>query len=1053
FIYTTLQPRPEQLAETTQPDTLLYGRRSGSSTSAPQVAAAAALLKSTDPRLSPEGVRSILTATAVDLDTFSRRFVGSGRLDVAAALQVPFAGRVQLVSPDRDGGVSSDDVEVVGSVVSPLLQSYQVFVGLGDEESEQDDYEWTPLGEAGTAQVRDGVLAVWDTRGRPDSVHVLRLVATLTNGQEIEDRRRVYLDRTAPEPDVQRLDLALYQGQYAIQADVASDDFANVTLEVRQNGQVTQIATDRQARRHGARWVDQAGFGGMTEARLVLTNVAGLTTTTDWTVIDVPARANSPNRFDVTTLDVPAGYLMPETVDFDDDGLREIVFNRFEGGSPGDSLLFYEWAGDAFEPLALIEANLIPRDAGDTDGDGRPELLMQASAFTFMLEFDPSSGFSLMHDYTPESPERDTLISSVWGARLADLDGDGKGELIAHNLRDWYMLEFDGTRHSVVAQLDNPTDPLEAVDSQLGGTDPNRPAAQLRTLVGDFDDDGRQDLIVTDIDGDVIVYEAKGDDTYEAVWSATSGLYGNSESRLGMGDFDGDGRLEFVSYATTFRSKRLDNEYEPAYGVMSHWRNTGDDQFERVSELVLSNIVANQGTLAAIDTDGDGADELIVSHAPDLYVLRWTPAGWVIDYHDGYTTPAGRPNDVSAPVSINVAVTDFDRSGRAEFIASNADGQMRRYVPAEGAVLPVAGWAEAFALDAETVHLTWRAPDADSVVVWRAEPGTDFDPVASEQDSLIYATNTPARYRLQAWYAGEAAPLSEARFVRPHAPAVVTDVEYAPDAVRVTFSEPLDPATQPGQILIDGVAALDALLLGDAGRTLILGLDPMPVGAVSVNWTNLRDAEGTPVGQANIALDIPSFAQPTLVLVSWTALDARTAELTFSDALAPETAEDPSNYRVEPLGTVVSAQRLSDRPETVRLDVDGQALGATGLQTTIIVERMRSVAGTSLSPEGRVATLSGFAETLDDVYIFPNPFEAARHESRVVIAGLPREASIRIFSPAGVLVNTLDERDGDGGAPWDLRDTSGQAVPSGIYLVHIESGDLDPVIVKAVIVR
>jgi hypothetical protein len=46
-----------------------------------------------------------------------------------------------------------------------------------------------------------------------------------------------------------------------------------------------------------------------------------------------------------------------------------------------------------------------------------------------------------------------------------------------------------------------------------------------------------------------------------------------------------------------------------------------------------------------------------------------------------------------------------------------------------------------------------------------------------------------------------------------------------------------------------------------------------------------------------------------------------------------------------------------------------------------------------------------------------------------------------------------EEGDGNGGRRWDLRDRRGQMVPSGIYLIRVESPGESPVLKKAAIIR
>jgi hypothetical protein len=85
--------------------------------------------------------------------------------------------------------------------------------------------------------------------------------------------------------------------------------------------------------------------------------------------------------------------------------------------------------------------------------------------------------------------------------------------------------------------------------------------------------------------------------------------------------------------------------------------------------------------------------------------------------------------------------------------------------------------------------------------------------------------------------------------------------------------------------------------------------------------------------------------------------------------------------------------------------------------------------------------------------VYPNPYRARSHE-QMTVAGLPREATVRIFTPDGRLVRVLSVEDNrTGGTTWDVRDRRGDPVPSGVYLFRINAPDDDPVLEKAAVIR
>jgi hypothetical protein len=112
------------------------------------------------------------------------------------------------------------------------------------------------------------------------------------------------------------------------------------------------------------------------------------------------------------------------------------------------------------------------------------------------------------------------------------------------------------------------------------------------------------------------------------------------------------------------------------------------------------------------------------------------------------------------------------------------------------------------------------------------------------------------------------------------------------------------------------------------------------------------------------------------------------------------------------------------------------------------------------------------AQTLDDVYVVPNPYreEAAWDLAetnfeptgrRIKFFNLPERATIRIFTLAGDHVATIDHdnnaQDGDeppGQTSWNLVSKNNQDTVSGIYLYHVTSGmDGSETVGKFVVIR
>ncbi|MFB3133181.1 MAG: hypothetical protein ACE10K_11720, partial [Rhodothermales bacterium] len=372
------------------------------------------------------------------------------------------------------------------------------------------------------------------------------------------------------------------------------------------------------------------------------------------------------------------------------------------------------------------------------------------------------------------------------------------------------------------------------------------------------------------------------------------------------------------------------------------------------------------------------------------------------------------------------------------------------------AAVPPPLWEQAFAVDEAHVALAWRTAGADSVIIYRSAPGQPLDPIATTTaNEWVDETSQGVRYVLRGWFQGVLSPLSEERAVRPHRPAIVASATYPdPTTIELLFTEPLDSQLRAGQFALDIGGTPATLILGRSNQAVTLRFDgDLAARTDTLRWTGVHDAEGTPVGQTALATDFPPGTEGGLFVAEWEILGAYTFTLTFSEALDPDFATDVANYRLEPSGRVVAAMWTPERPAAVTLEVEGRVVGATGLETSLVVVRMRSASGRRLAPEGHTLSLTQAADNLAGVYVFPNPYRDGEHQPRVMVAGLPPNAIVRIFSVQGEPVKRLEEHDGDGGVAWDLTDENGQPVPSGIYLVRVEAPDQKAVLRKAAIIR
>jgi len=91
---------------------------------------------------------------------------------------------------------------------------------------------------------------------------------------------------------------------------------------------------------------------------------------------------------------------------------------------------------------------------------------------------------------------------------------------------------------------------------------------------------------------------------------------------------------------------------------------------------------------------------------------------------------------------------------------------------------------------------------------------------------------------------------------------------------------------------------------------------------------------------------------------------------------------------------------------------------------------------------------------LDLINVVPNPYyaysgyENNQIDNRVKITNLPQKCKIRVYTTSGALVRTFNKDERNTFLDWDMRNQAGIPVGSGIYIIHIDAGEIGEKVVK-----
>jgi enediyne biosynthesis protein E4 len=268
------------------------------------------------------------------------------------------------------------------------------------------------------------------------------------------------------------------------------------------------------------------------------------------------------------------------------------------------------------------------------------------------------------------------------GCAFFDADGDGWPDILIVNGRDW----TPGKRRSLPVLYLNNHDGTFRDATAGSGLDVEMYA--LGVAVGDYDNDGRDDVYVTALGGDHLFHNEGGghfrDVTREAGIHNQS--FGTSAAWL---DYDRDGKLDLfvANYVQWSPDKDLwcsldgvaksyctPESYKGTSSKLYH--NLGNGKFEDVSHRAgIDDPTSKSLGVAVLDYDNDGW--------PDLFVANDTqPNKLYRNRHDGTFAEEGLEAGVAfgedgvARGAMGVDAADYDRSGRAHLLVGNFANQM-----------------------------------------------------------------------------------------------------------------------------------------------------------------------------------------------------------------------------------------------------------------------------------------------------------------------------------------------------------------------------------------
>jgi hypothetical protein len=268
------------------------------------------------------------------------------------------------------------------------------------------------------------------------------------------------------------------------------------------------------------------------------------------------------------------------------------------------------------------------------------------------------------------------------GVAFFDADGDGWLDILFVNGKDWTPRG----RHTTAALYRNNHDGTFTDITRGSGLDVE--LYGIGVTIGDYDNDGRDDVYITAYGSDRLFHN-EGGGHFRDVTSQSGINNANFSSGAAWLDYDRDGKLDlfvanyvqwtpqgdlWCSLDGSTKSYCTPESYKGTSVKLFH--NLGNGKFEDVTEKAgLSEPTSKSLGVAVVDYNNDGWPDLFVANDTQPNKLyRNLQNGRFKE--EGLAAGVAFGEDGVARGSMGVDSADYDRSGKAHLIVGNFSNQM-----------------------------------------------------------------------------------------------------------------------------------------------------------------------------------------------------------------------------------------------------------------------------------------------------------------------------------------------------------------------------------------
>ncbi|MEO8209867.1 MAG: S8 family serine peptidase [bacterium] len=1029
-----------------------YAKINGSSFAAPLVAGVAGLLLSRNPDLTNEELRGIMVSSTSFMpgQTVWDHTHSSGRLNALSAIQnFDKPSIVRINFPHQDFTFEDNMIPICISAASPLLLSYSIYYGVGENPS-----SWIPILENQPSQVLNDTVAHWNTSTLADTAYTLRLAINSNSGRTIEHRMIIFKDRNPP------IMTALSFGNM-----IDGNNFSELIVFATNKRTLGKIYYKRKNINEPYKVIladvgtPNIGFIADVHFGLLGSNELSQNTEYEFYVEAISLNGKttvvSDTSFYFYTQSqinsygyIKKNYSLPfaqscnKILDLNNNGLNDIFLNVYS-----DKLDVYEFNNGSFAKISNGNwgNKKIARDVGDIDGDGKIDLLTSDIRNGFLYEAPQPNQLPVNLVWG------DSLNDNFWSTGIFDVNNNGINEILGFGHSGLRILESSGSSNSfnTIANLD------------FFGKDSI--AASPNVIVEDLDGDGLNEIFfVNYMDRDsrlaLSVYENTSGNNFNRTFHDTIDRILDDNFNIISGDFLGNGKKEFAIGTVSSQFDLIQ------YYSLFIYHSTGNNTYSILDVVDIYNYKSNASvSTKAGDIDNDGKDEILINVGTLFYILKF-------DNNLGKFIPVYYKTGIN---SSNQIIYDFDANGVKEIGLNTINDTLlffEKDIAFAGPFTPLN--LQGYSMDSNFIKLSFEnVAGADYYRIYRSDTTQNYSLYDSTNspDYLDISVSNRQNYFYKVSSINNQYPVRESNLSNPvnvyshNKSKILSATSEENGFLSIRFSEKV-ASTIPNlnSFIINNKVGFPDNIAVKNNFEYFLSFDSLlQNGTYSIKANALNDFYNSPVDTSSISFIVNQIDSGKFYITKLELSGNFQLKVQFNLEVDTVTSRNVNNYSFEPFDIkAISVQPDNSNGKIIYINLENRGIiGATGKNYLLRASDIFSSTGIRIvSGAGNSFGLIFNKETLDAMYVYPNPFSIKSVQGYITFANITRDASIDIYDLSGKFLINVQESNGNGGVEWDLKDGGGNQISTGIYFYRANgknsSGqDVEEKIGKFAIVR